>query len=739
MSSDVLEKGTVSFHSEGRLLQELGLRLVASPEIALVELIKNSYDADSVDCQVELLEDDKSLVVRDHGQGMTLDDFLGKWMQIATSSKTNSQLSGRYKRPLTGAKGIGRFAVRYLGDHLTLESTAKDPERGYLTTLKATFDWPKLDKIDDLSETKVPYELTQAANDSGVGTTLTIKKLRNDADFVRSKSLRSSVLKIVSPLGGLDSGHFHREIGEDAKDPGFVVTLPGDQETEESDVASLVLQHYWARLTVSMIEGKLSYTVLFPGQKKPQRLNLRVKSRIKKGIHADIRFFPRRKGVFQAKEVNGKTAWTWVRDNSGIAVVDHGFRIRPYGFKDDDWLFLDRDAAHNERNWRSDIAQKHFAIPEEIAGKPGENPALNLPHNAQLVGAVFVETGRPKKTETRSEDLIPAMDREGLLDNEALAELREYVRAGIEFLAVCDKDELVRIAELRARESAKTAREDIRKAITHIEDSQTLARTDKVKIVKQYRALAERLEEQEEYSSQARSNLLTMSLLGVVAGFMTHESEEVLHELEQASREIKTLARKHSGLKSVSEQLETRLETFRGYLNYSRLFIRKVGSDDLKSFSAAGQVRHVISRFGTFADQRGIAVDCEIGRDVAAPVVPLTAYSGILLNLYSNALKAILSVESSVKNPRITFRGWNEPGKHIIEVLDNGVGVPPEMRRRIFDPLFTTTSDPTNPLGTGMGLGLSLVKQVLNELKGTIKVAEPAPGFTTCFRVTLPL
>ena len=46
----ILDEGTVPFQTEGRLLQELGERLVASPEVALVELIKNSYDADSKSC-----------------------------------------------------------------------------------------------------------------------------------------------------------------------------------------------------------------------------------------------------------------------------------------------------------------------------------------------------------------------------------------------------------------------------------------------------------------------------------------------------------------------------------------------------------------------------------------------------------------------------------------------------------------------------------------------------------------
>src|SRR5580700_1705740 len=99
-----LDKGKIAFQAEGRLLQELGLRLVASPEVALVELIKNSYDADSPSCTVRLEDGDTNLIVEDEGHGITLDDFRTKWMRIATSSKLSQDFSPKYHRQLTGAK-----------------------------------------------------------------------------------------------------------------------------------------------------------------------------------------------------------------------------------------------------------------------------------------------------------------------------------------------------------------------------------------------------------------------------------------------------------------------------------------------------------------------------------------------------------------------------------------------------------------------------------------------------------
>ncbi len=177
---------------------------------------------------------------------------------------------------------------------------------------------------------------------------------------------------------------------------------------------------------------------------------------------------------------------------------------------------------------------------------------------------------------------------------------------------------------------ARKAREDIREAIQDIEEDPNLTKADKARIVKRYAALAEQLEEQEEYAARSRRSLITMSLLGVVAGFMTHECDTMLHDLQRANDHLKRLARKDDAVREVQEDFERRLTSFQGYVSYSRLFVWKAGSDEVDSFAASGQVRYVIKHFSSFADDRGITVTNEVPRDLKAPLVPVTAYSGIL-------------------------------------------------------------------------------------------------------------
>ena len=153
--SSQIAQGNLSFRAEARLLQELGERLVAQPEVALVELIKNSYDADASYCNIGFSRDGKSLIVVDNGHGMTKEEFESRWMTIATSKKAEERVSRVYDRDLTGQKGIGRFAVRFLGKSLRVISIADDPKRRCKTKLVADFDWHAIDENPSLVATQI--------------------------------------------------------------------------------------------------------------------------------------------------------------------------------------------------------------------------------------------------------------------------------------------------------------------------------------------------------------------------------------------------------------------------------------------------------------------------------------------------------------------------------------------------------------------------------------------------------
>ena len=732
------EHGVFHFNAEARLMQELGERLVAVPEVALVELIKNAYDADATACTVEVTDTDR-MEIRDDGHGMTINQFKKFWMTIGTSHKAREEYSPLFRRDLTGQKGIGRFAVRFLATELTVSTIAYDEELEQMTRLIAYFDWIQLDTSEHLQGTEVPYTLSVVPPGTRTGTTLQLSKLRHGTEFMDSSAFRTQVLRILSPIQGLDRGRFKnfRPSGKHKEDPGFSVTLPGKGSNVESNIAAEVLRNYVARLVIESKNGFVDYHVDFGDGADTHTLRVERSHSISNGFHADIRFIPRRKGLFANKDINGTLARGWLTENSGVAIIDRGFRIRPYGDEDDDWLDLVNDANTNRRVWRTDIANEFFPITKVARNNPALNPMINLPANHQLVGAVFVASSRSRST-VRIDDLIPSTDREGFLQTAGFEQLKTFVRAGIEYIAHLDRIRGLEEKQKEAEKSAEQARQEFKDAMKYVEEIPTLTKTERARIVSQYSELAVKIEEVEQYDREARGKLSVMGAMGVLAGFLTHEASRLKTTLRRAARDVAEAARRDPSLQKIADELQGGVTTWNEQLEYVSTFIDTTQQYKSTTFKAKPQIERVIRLFKSFCDERDIRVKICIEPDIVVPAMPVTTYSGIFLNLFTNALKAVLAHGNSSTDLVVEIRASRDAKRHILEVLDTGIGVPPSMVKRIWDPMFTTTARLENALGTGMGLGLTLSRQLATEVGGTIDIVTAPVGYATCFRVVFP-
>lgn len=738
MPKPAVKKATAFFQTQGRLLQELGERLVAKADVALMELIKNAYDADASECRVTF--DGKRVEIADNGHGMTEEEFLNNWMQIATPDKQRERRSRHYKRAVTGSKGIGRFAVRFLGRSLRLETVANiQGKDGGRTLLSVTFDWKRIDCAPQLHTVEIPYEVREAPPDRSPGTRLIIEKLRSPHNIDFSKGLRTELLRLIDPYSGLDMGWFTRK-GESPQDPGFKVELPGTSGKGQEDLASIVLKNFYERVTIEHKNNQTKYLIRHRDGRVLVRRTHKRKSCISRGFFADIRYLPRRAGMFQGVAVDGRKAWSWVKEHGGVGVVDHGFRMRPYGFPDDDWLRLSSDSAHSSREWRVAFMNDLYPMPAGASSQPKLNPMLYLPKLHQMIGAVFVESSQDRTSE-RPMDLTPSMDREGFVENEAYQELLELVRAGMEMLAYADHSEQRRLEQERKEAEAKQLRADLRKAAEYIKTVPGLSGTDRDAVVARFTALSKHLDDVEDYYQVATSKLELMGLLGVMAGFVTHEMQRVLNSLD---RLLDKLQRAFSGNKEVValiSEIEQTHSAIVGQLDYAAAFIGSLhdARAKLEPISAKAAVDLTVDQFRQFIEDRGIKVNIQIQKGVTSPPLPRALYNGVVMNLVTNALKAVIGGIEAAPDPLIVIKSWNEPKWHILEVADTGVGIPPSLHKRIWDPLFTTTSGQEyNPLGSGMGLGLSLVKRVIADAGGRVGLVEPPPGFKTCFRVQFP-
>ena len=369
VSPDLLDEGTLTFSIDSRIIRELGERLVKQPEVAFVELIKNAYDADATVCRLTH-DPQQAIEVSDDGHGMTLAEFQTGWMRIGTSVKESERLSRTFHRVITGEKGIGRFAVRFLGTTLDLESIADDPEKGVRTLLTAHFDWPEFDRTEDLGRVQVPYRLVRAG-DRPTGTTLRISVLRPAAQSVSLYAVRTASISVVTPYAPLLRKSPSKRRAQSAartaaSDPGFALDIqqPDGEVAVDADVANLVLSNAVLRAVVKLKEDRVTLRVYRGGSEEPAlEINDRYPTSVGL-VYADIRYFPQRKGTFAGLPIDGRVAKKWVKDHSGVAVFDRTFRVLPYGTPGDDWLLLAADAAKRAREPRSSLAQTHFAMDE---------------------------------------------------------------------------------------------------------------------------------------------------------------------------------------------------------------------------------------------------------------------------------------------------------------------------------------------------------------------------------------
>lgn len=109
----------------------------------------------------------------------------------------------------------------------------------------------------------------------------------------------------------------------------------------------------------------------------------------------------------------------------------------------------------------------------------------------------------------------------------------------------------------------------------------------------------------------------------------------------------------------------------------------------------------------------------------------LWADPGAILRLLNNLINNALQAIPAGTTPKIFLRAYQKNGELFISVQDNGVGIPPEQQKKIFEPRFTTKT-------RGMGLGLPLVKRIVDSLGGHIQL-HSQPGQGTTFELILPV
>ena len=200
---------TYTIRPAGRHLLTIGRDLIQDNYAAVVELVKNAYDADSPDVNIEFSASADgsgyTVVISDHGHGMSRDDVINKWMVPSTLDKRERGRSPQ-GRKLQGSKGVGRYAASILGTDLFLETVT--PQREKTTVYLEWRDFEAAQYLDDV-EILVETERVSARQ----GTQLTMKgnaEHLSQWDQKRFEKLRFELRKLISPASAAVSNEEFR-------------------------------------------------------------------------------------------------------------------------------------------------------------------------------------------------------------------------------------------------------------------------------------------------------------------------------------------------------------------------------------------------------------------------------------------------------------------------------------------------------------------------------------------------
>jgi hypothetical protein len=394
------------FRPHARLISILGENLIRDQAVGLVELVKNSYDADAQTVTIRLestAQPTKSkLTVEDDGFGMTIEDVTKKWLSPAVGHKEQDKLSGKRTpagRIPIGEKGVGRFAAQQIGRGLEMITRA----RGRKEVL-VRIDWDDFDTDKFLDEIKVDASEREAKVFVGdaTGTRLTVTRHRAEWSEAMVKRVHYTLRKLQTPLV--------------RRKPPFAVSLevpefPMYENLDPTDIQSKA--HYVFKAFVDE-EGicEYEYSCVHPQvrkrsktaredlvaldealqERRPPRcgtfkLNLYVWDRSSDNLHAS--------GVSRSE----------LDAQCGVSVYRDGLRVLPYGDPGDDWLFLDQARI--------------------------QDPSERLSNN-QVIGHVLLD-------QKSNLELKDKTNREGLIENQGFLDLRALVKGTITLFTACWK------------------------------------------------------------------------------------------------------------------------------------------------------------------------------------------------------------------------------------------------------------------------------------------------------------
>lgn len=736
LSSEIakLDDSQVRFSVDAGIINRLGKELVGKHETAVSELVKNAFDADAT--EVNLVFENAwnaggTLTIEDNGTGMTKDQLINGFMRLSSSDKIHNPISDKYKRTRAGRKGIGRFATQRLGSKLTIITHTAKSE----SSIKISINWNDFETDKDLLSVSNNIEVIPKAKQEG--TTLIIENLRDGWSDAMIKRVFRYTSELLQPF---PLSKKNKDQAESSVDPGFksyYFRQEGQELIPIIDEKEAIFKHALAEIEGYVLDDgqgcwalksdKLNFPqeVFLIGNDEKNRENTEAKFNLIRGLHFKTYYF-----ILDSSLFDSPRSFSFIKEvgyeKGGIKLYRNGFRVLPYGEKSDDWLGLDKS------NNRSIVLGPH--------------------PNRNFFGFVELKDDKGIFEETSS--------REGLIENDHLKELIDFVYRSI-------ISAVIRVSELRNRKATASQKnfkrkeddptEKADKAVEELEEFFTKeepkddfsdksdSRKSKEKAKQVFEEFKQAREEEKRKNQaliDANNMLRILAGLGLVIGEFIHEVHRFLPGFDAEISFLKNAVKDIKGVYERVELLGTNIKSFTSYTSY---FDKAISRNVIRELQPI-ELRDVVKDFAIVIDNNlkraNITLEKPVfdGYDLFTTPMHPSEWASILFNLYTNSKKAI--VRKKVDGKILIHCGKDEKNV-FLEFSDNGDGIPKENEDVIFNAFFTTTSaanhsgnDAESLVGTG--LGLKIVKDIVEFYGGDVYVTTSPESFNTTIRIEIP-
>ena len=702
------ETGVFKIRPAGRLVLTIGRDLIQDSYAAVVELVKNSYDADSDYVSIEFInisEQNKyTIVVSDHGHGMTRDDVINKWLVPSTSDKLKRRRSPS-GRVMQGRKGVGRYAASVLGTDLFLETVNIDGEK-----TDVYIEWQAFQNSEYLDDVDILVETSETSEESGTRLTISGEDvLLNDWNQKQFEKLRFELSRLKSPVGNaLGNDDFHINL----KVSGF----PDVEDICETIEPYPIFSLFDYRVSGNVDKdgnGSLQYSVQKIRNAPDVTISFDHGSPTGCGeLFFDIRVYDRDKTAIDSligrglrdaagNYVGNLQARQLLNEYNGIGVYRNGFRIRPLGDPDFDWLKLNEQRV--------------------------QNPSLRIGSN-QVIGFVQIQSDEQS-------DLIEKSARDGLRENRAFDNLKEItkkiiselearrfdyrrktgltkpaVKIGHELDSLYSNEELKKeiLLRLSSDEVMQETSDKILEIINRDEE-------DKIKVADDIRHTVAI------YQGQAT--------LGKIINVILHEGRRPLNYFRNEIQNIRYWHR--SFLKTGDREKLTKVLTISdGIGNNAEFFVTLFSRLDplasgrrsrKKLLDMNKAINETISVFATEMNSQNVVSHITCPDNFCFSAWSQDIYA-IFTNLIDNSIYWMDEKQSPVREIIIDVVADDDELLHI-DYRDSGPGIEPDLiaSEVIFEPQFSTKTS-----GTGLGLAIAGEAAMRNGLE--LKAFESNPG-----------